>query len=95
MNEPRQKPAMNQKIFKMGLPVTTVSAYLLSCSLADADTPVSTKNLSKVWNGTRKELRQALKQLEKKGIVRSILSDYQENTVYKFIDAQDWNGPGP
>lgn len=89
MNEPRQKPSMNQKIFKMGLPVTTISAYLLCCSLADADTPVSTKNLSKVWNGTRKELPEALKLLEKKGIIRSILSDDQGNSVYKLIYAQD------
>lgn len=93
MDEPRQKPAMSQKIFKMGFSVTTISAYLLCCSLADMGTPVSTKNLDTVWNGTNQELLGALKQLEKAGIIQCILTDHQENAVYKLLDAQDWKGP--
>ena len=95
MNESRSTPAMSQKIFKMGFSVTAVSAYLLCCNLADTDTPISTKNLANVWNGARKELIGALKQLEKSGIIQCILTDHQENTVYKLIDAQDWNGSVP
>jgi len=83
---------MDQKIFKMRFSVTAVSAYLLCCSLADTDTSISTKNLANVWNGTRKESIGALQQLEKSGIIQCILTDHQENTVYKLIDAQDWNG---
>jgi len=82
---------MSQKIFKMGFSVAAISAYLLCCSLADTATPISIKNLSNIWNGTREELLRALKQLEKNGILQCILTDHQENMVYKLIDAQDWN----
>ena len=95
MNESWQKPVMDQKIFKMDLSVGTVSAYLLCCSLADAGTTVSTKNLSTVWNGTQEELTGALHQLEKNGIVQPILSEYQkENAVYRLMPSQNWNTPG-
>jgi len=93
MNESWQKPAMDQKIFKMNLSVGTVSAYLLCCSLADTGTTVSTKNMTHVWNGTKEDLLRALKRLEKSGIVQSILSDQEENTVYRLMPAQGWNGP--
>jgi len=94
MDESWQKPAMDQKIFEMNLSVGTVSAYLLCCSLADAGTTVSTKNLTHVWNGTKEELLRALKQLEKSGIVQSILSACQEeNTVYRLVPAQRWVKP--
>ena len=93
MNEPRQKQAMSQKIFKMGFSVATVSAYLLCCGFADTATPISIKKLSNVWNGTREELLMALKQLEKNGIVQCTLTDHRENKFYKLIDAQGWNVP--
>ncbi len=93
MNEFWQKPAMDQKIFKMNLSVGTVSAYLLCCSLADAGTTVSTKNLTHVWNGTKEALTGALRQLEKNGIIQCVLTDYPDNTVYKLVHAQYWNGP--
>ncbi len=82
---------MSQKIFKMGFSVATVSAYLLCCGFADTATPISIKNLSNVWNGTREELLRALQQLEKNGIVQCILTDNRENMFYKLIDAQGWN----
>ena len=84
---------MSQKIFKMGFSVTAVSVYLLCCGLTDSGAPVSTKNLSEIWNGTGEELLLGLKQLEKNGILQCILSDHQRKTVYKLVNAQDWNAP--
>ncbi|MGD8449339.1 MAG: hypothetical protein PVF36_08915, partial [Desulfobacterales bacterium] len=61
MNSQNHRPSMNQKIFKMGLSVETVSVYLMCCSLADTDTTISTKKLSEIWNGTRASLIEGLK----------------------------------
>ena len=83
-------PAMSQKIFGMGLSVETVSVYLLCCSLADSDTVVSTKNLLKIWNSTKEALLQGLANLEKKGVLLKIISDREENTVYKLTDVKNW-----
>jgi len=48
MNQHTRQPAMSQKIFNIGLSVETVSVYLLCCSLADADTVISTKSLLEI-----------------------------------------------
>lgn len=90
MNSQNQTPAMNQKIFDLGFPVETVSAYLLCCSLADADTVISTKNLSEMWNSTRESLLEGLKDLETRDILRMIISDREGNNVYKLSDAKNW-----
>jgi predicted transcriptional regulator len=81
---------MNQKIFKMGLSVETVSVYLMCCSLADTDTTISTKKLSEMWNSTRSSLIEALKDLETRNILRRIISDRAENTVYILSDVKNW-----
>jgi hypothetical protein len=52
--------AMNQMIFKIGLPVGTVSVYLLCCSLADAGKRITTGNLLEIWNGTKEALNESL-----------------------------------
>ena len=90
MNSQNQTPAMNQKIFDLGLPVEAVSAYLLCCSLADADTVISTKNLSEMWNSTRESLFEGLKDLETRDILRMIISDRAGNNVYKLSDVKNW-----
>jgi predicted transcriptional regulator len=81
---------MSQKIFKLGLSVETVSVYLMCCSLADTDTTISTKKLSEMWNSTRSSLIEALKDLETRNILRRIISDRAENTVYMLSDVKNW-----
>ena len=61
MNSKNQTSAMNQKIFKLGLPVETVSVYLMCCSLTDTDTTISTKKLTEMWNSTRASLLEGLR----------------------------------
>jgi predicted transcriptional regulator len=81
---------MSQKIFKLGLSVETVSVYLMCCSLADTDAPISTKKLSEMWNSTRASLLGGLKDLETRNILRRIISNRSGNTVYKLSDVNDW-----
>jgi len=90
MNSQNQTPAMNQKIFKLGLSVETVSVYLMCCSLADTDTTISTKKLSEMWNSTRVSLLKGLKDLETRDILRRIISDRAGNNVYKLSDVKNW-----
>jgi hypothetical protein len=81
---------MNQKIFKMGLSVETVSVYLMCCSLADTDTTISTKKLFEIWNSTRASLFEGLKDLETRNILRRIISDRAGNNVYQLSDVKNW-----
>jgi hypothetical protein len=90
MNSQNQTSAMNQKIFKLGLSVETVSVYLMCCSLADTDATISTKKLSEMWNSTRASLLEGLKDLETRNILRRIISDRAGNTVYKLSDVKNW-----
>jgi hypothetical protein len=90
MNSQNQTPAMNQKIFKLGLPVETVSVYLICCSLSDTDTTISTKKLSEMWNSTQASLLEGLKDLETRNILRRIISDRAGNNVYKLSDVKNW-----
>jgi hypothetical protein len=90
MSSQNQTPAMNQKIFKLGLLVETVSVYLMCCGLADTDTTISTKKLSEMWNSTRASLLEGLKDLETRNILRRIISDRAGNNVYKLLDVKNW-----
>ena len=90
MNSQNQTPAMNQKIFKLGLSVETVSVYLMCCSLADTDTTISTKKLSEMWNSTRASLLEGLKDIETRNILRRIISDRAGTNVYKLLDVKNW-----
>lgn len=90
MSSQNQTPAMNQKIFKLGLSMETVSVYLICCSLADTDTTISTKKLSEMWNSTRASLLEGLKDLETRNILRRIISDRAGNNVYKLLDVKNW-----
>ena len=90
MNSQNQTPAMNQKIFKLGLLVETVSVYLMCCSLADTDTTISTKKLYEMWNSTRASLLEGLEDLETRNILRRIISDRAGNNVYKLLDVKNW-----
>ncbi|MBW2574501.1 MAG: hypothetical protein JRC89_00395 [Deltaproteobacteria bacterium] len=90
MSSQNQTPAMNQKIFKLGLSVETVSVYLMCCSLADTETTISTKKLSEMWNSTRASLLECLEDLETRDILRRIISDRAGNNVYKLSDVKNW-----
>jgi hypothetical protein len=90
MDSQNQTPAMNQKIFNLGLSVETVSVYLICCNLKDNDTAISTKNLSSMWNGTEALLFEGLKDLEERNILRRIISDRDENIVYQLSDIKNW-----
>ena len=90
MNSQNRTPAMNQKIFNLGLSVETVSLYLICCSIADTDTTISTNKLSEMWNSTRASLLKGLKDLETRNILRRIISDGAGNIVYKLSDVKNW-----
>ena len=90
MNSHHHTPSMNQKIFEIGLSVETISAYLICCSLSDADAPISTKNLLGMWNSTETALIESLDDLEKKNILHRIISDSDGNNVYILTDTDRW-----
>ena len=90
MDSQNQTPAMNQKIFNIGLSVETVSVYLICCNLSDNDMAISTKNLSGMWNGGETLLLKGLKDLEEQNILRKILSDREGNNIYKLLDVKRW-----
>ena len=90
MNSQNRTPAMNQKIFNLGLSVDTVSVYMICCSIADTDTTISTNKLSEMWNSTRASLLEGLKDLETRNILRRIISDGAGNIVYKLSDVKNW-----
>ena len=53
-------PRMDQRIFRLGLPVETISAYLLCCALADEGHPLTRSGLLQVWNAAPEALDRAL-----------------------------------
>ena len=81
---------MEQKIFDVGLPLETVSLYLLCCALADADTPISTRSLLAKWNADRETLTRGLDTLVERKILEPKVSDRQGNSVYRVLDATQW-----
>ena len=82
--------AMSQKIFNLGLPVETVSAYLLCCGLEDAGETITTKHLLNIWNSSKEVLEQALGDLEEKHILQKIISDRKEKNIYKLNNEKKW-----
>ncbi|MEJ2656502.1 MAG: hypothetical protein P8012_04810 [Desulfobacterales bacterium] len=90
MDSQKQTPAMNQKIFTLGLSVETISVYLMCCNLQDNETVISTKNLSSMWNGEEASLFEGLKDLEERNILRKIISDREENNVYQLSQVEKW-----
>ncbi len=83
-------PAMNQKIFELGLNVETVSLYLLCCGIVDAGESISSKNIENRWNSTREGLSKGLKELEDRRILKKILSNGEGSDVFKLADVKKW-----
>ena len=90
MEEPSGQPAMNQKIFDMGLSTEAVSLYLLCCHLQDTRTTISKKNISGLWNGTKEALSQGIENLEKRQILSCTLSADGGNAVYQLNGTRQW-----
>ncbi len=82
--------SMDQKIFNIGLPMETVSLYLLCCGLADAGSTISKKNILGIWNSSEEVLKDCLHTLEEKNILLRILSDGKEHDVYKLTEVEQW-----
>jgi len=91
VNDEENPRSMNQMIFNTGLSMESISLYLLCCGLADGNTSLSVKNLMTLWNSSDESLFTSLQDLEKRNIIRKILSDRDENAIYKMTDIKDWN----
>ena len=85
--------SIEQSIFTIDLSVEIVSIYLLCCGIADAGRAITNKNILEIWNGTEAELTNGIHDLEKRNILLMIISDRQENNVYKLIGANQWKKP--
>lgn len=84
------KPAMNQKIFSMGLGVETVSLYLLCCAVADAGAAIQRTTLLEKWNGSPISLDQELSRLEDRNILSKDVTESKEDLVYHVVDERKW-----
>ena len=81
---------MDQAIFNLGLPMETISVYLLACGLTDVGKPVTTKNLTELWNGTEDSLDQGLRELEHRNIIARILFDGNDRAAYSVQEVHHW-----
>ena len=86
-------PAMSQKIFRFGLDTNTVSVYLLCCGLVDTGDTLSKKSLEKIWNGTPEALNEGLSRLKSHRIIYQIISNGEDNAVYRLNADTQWRGP--
>ncbi|MBA3028355.1 MAG: hypothetical protein FP816_06000 [Desulfobacteraceae bacterium] len=83
-------PTRNQKIFDLGLSVETVSLYLLCCGLTDEGRRVSFKEIQSLWNSSEEALQSSLADLEKRNILRKILSDQDGHGIYGVMGPDKW-----
>ena len=83
-------PAMSQKIFNLNLSTETISVYLLCCGLTDAGATLSTAHMLEIWNGSETGLQEGLEDLEKRQIVRKIISDRDSRDIYILTNTADW-----
>lgn len=82
--------SMHQQIFKLGLSTESISVYLLCCGLADEGKSISTKNLMEIWTSGLSSLKQSIRDLQERKILRMIVSDGEENTGYQLTDVHEW-----
>jgi hypothetical protein len=85
-----KKPAMNQKIFSMGLGVEAVSLYLLCCAVADAGAAIQRTTLLEKWNGSPISLDQELARLENRNILCRDATKSKGDPVYQMVDERKW-----
>lgn len=91
MTENHAHPAMDQKIFTMGLSVETVSLYLLFCGLTDEGSKITPHTVLGIWNGSRESLEAGINELEKRNIIRKIIADDAGNDVYRIVSSEKWD----
>lgn len=91
MNGAENGSSMDRRIFSHGLSVEAVSLYILCCTLVDQGRTVSRRNIAPVWNSSEEDLNTAFSELEKRGVVRRILSDLAGNDVFRVMDSGEWN----
>ena len=77
---------MDQQIFKLGLAVETISAYLLCCALADERRPVTRASLLQVWNAAPGALDRALAEL----VERAFLDHSGPADEYRILPTSAW-----
>ncbi|GAB6097316.1 hypothetical protein JCM14469_35700 [Desulfatiferula olefinivorans] len=87
MDQQNRQTLMDQRIFTLGLPVETVSVYLLCTGLADADRPLTIDTLRSAWNGSDDVLLEALSVLGEKSIVT--VSDHTSGE-YRVQPSRRW-----
>lgn len=80
---------MNQQIFKLGLAVETISAYLLCCALADEGRPLTRSGLLQVWTASPEALDRALAEM----VDRAILEPADPQGTYRILPASAWRKP--
>ena len=90
MPSPAESPAMNQKIFAMGLPVETVSLYLLCCALADQGTAITEANLEQVWTDSLPSLKRSLAELAARQIVEPIPEAPDGGATFRLSPPNRW-----
>ena len=81
---------MDQRIFQLGLPVESVSLYLLCCGMADSGGPITRQALAQVWNSTPQALDSALADLVRRGILQSLGAEANDSTEYVVTPATQW-----
>ncbi len=84
------EPAMDRKIFDMGLGVESVSIYILCCALKDAGAQITMDNLTDKWNGDRMSLKKGIDDLERKHIIQKIQSASESMTRYAIVPSGFW-----
>jgi hypothetical protein len=90
MNHQTPAPAMSQRIFKLGLPIETISVYLLCCGLQDTGAPLSFARLLPIWNSTPEALQDGLRLLCEKGVL-AVHSQAGEVAAYRIADESQWS----
>lgn len=84
------QPAMNQKIFSLGLSTEAVSLYLLCCHLEDTMVEVSLTNIEGLWNGSSEDLEKAVAVLQKRRVLVRPASAPGAGDLYRINAAKDW-----
>lgn len=69
MTKQNSEMAMDQKIFELGLPVVTVSVYLMCTGLADLGEVLSMDKLKSMWSGDDGDLTDGIETLKEHGII--------------------------
>lgn len=82
MDEQNSQTRMDQRIFELGLPVETVSVYLLCIGLSESGKDLTFDTLASVWNGSGDSLVRELKILEEKNIIGLVSDDPDRYRVH-------------